>query len=391
MFANRSLDRWHKAGLLDDAARLRIQAWEADHARPVWLLGLAGIGVFTVALGVLALVAANWMAIPGAAKIAVHFALDGIVAASLFAAWREDWHKARELLALLLFGLVLSGIGLVGQVYQLGGTAWQAMLAWMVVCTPFMLLVTRSGLLAVAWQLGAVATYAVALSDLYASIAGNPIMALTWLPAITLLAFGLGRGLMPNGRVQGLWMEGAAILGLLGAASLPQVVLRLDDGTRGLMLWLDWGLAATVALVLMAALMRRRHPDRGMTSAFLATAGWISWAATIWAWDSLHAVARTARGTDDAAQLGVALVFIAFWGVVSWLALRSGRRSLFAGAVTIIALRIFLFYWEAFGSLLSTGLGLVMGGLVCIVLAALGWQIIRRMALLPVVRKATRQ
>jgi len=386
MLANRNLDRWHRAGLLDDDTRGRIHAWEAAHARPVWLWALAGMGVFTVALGIVALVAANWVAIPGRVKIAGHLALDIAVAAGLFASWRANWRRTRELLALLLFGLVLSGIGLVGQVYQLGGTAWQAMLAWMAVCTPFLLLVTRSGLVAVAWQLGAVAAYAIALPSIYDSVAGDPVMALTWLPAIALLALGLGRGLLPHGRTQGAWMEGLAIFGLLGAASLPQVVLRLDNGTRDLSPWLGWGLAATVALVFLATLIRWRRPGRGMASALLATAGWITWAATVWAWDSLHIAAGPASDGGDVAQLAVALIFIAFWGVVSWLALQSGRRSLFAGVLAIIALRILLFYWEAFGSLLSTGLGLVVGGIMCIALAAFGWQIVRRVAIPAVTR-----
>lgn len=178
MFVNRNLDRWHDAGLLDDAALDRIRAWEAAHARPVWLWALAGMGVFAVALGVVALVAANWDGIPGSVKISGHLTLDSIVAGALFAAWRADRYRTRELLALLLFGLILSGVGLIGQVYQLGGTAWRAMLVWMLFCTPFMLLVTRSGLAALGWQLGAVAAYAVALPSIDVATADDPVMAL---------------------------------------------------------------------------------------------------------------------------------------------------------------------------------------------------------------------
>ena len=381
MFVNRNLERWHGAGLLDDAARDRIRAWEAVHARPVWLWALAGMGVFAVALGVVALVAANWGGIPGSVKIGGHLTLDSLVAVALFAAWRADRPRTRELLALLLFGLVLSGVALIGQVYQLGGTAWQAMLLWMLVCTPFMLLVTRSGLAALGWQFGAIAAYAVALPSIDMATAHDPVMALAWLPAVALLAFGLGRGLLPGGRVQGRWMEGLAVFGILAAASVPQIVLRLDIGPAVLRPGLGWGLAATLACVPLAVLGRRLHRGHGTASVLLAVAGWATWAVTLGVWDGLHAAgdwAETSSGGTDGAQFAVALVFIAFWGFVSWLALRSGRRNLFAGALAIIMLRVLLFYWEAFGSLLSTGLGLLVGGLVCIGLAALGWQIVRK-------------
>ena len=170
---SRALRRWHDAGLLDAATRDRIQAWEASQARPVWLWAVAGVGGFAVALGVAAVVSANWDAIPRGLKVGVHLALDAAVAGALFLAWQSRWNRARELLALVLFGLVLSGIGLVGQVYQLGGTAWQGLLAWMLVCTPFLALLTRSSLLEVVWSLGALATYAASVPGLAAAL-GRP-------------------------------------------------------------------------------------------------------------------------------------------------------------------------------------------------------------------------
>ncbi len=377
MFENRNLDRWHDAGLLDDGTRERIRAWEAAHARPVWLWGLAAVGAFAVVLGIVALVAANWDAIPGTVKIGGHLALDAAVAVALFLAWSAGWPRTRELLALLLFGLVLSGIGLIGQVYQLGGTAWQALLTWMVVCTPFLALVTRSGPAAAAWVLGAAATYAFAVPRLDELLGGgDPGMAMAWVPVMALLALGSLRGLLPGGQVQGAWIEGAGCAALLAAASVPQVVLRLGGGSdlNALDDGLGLGLAATLALLPLLALDRRVRGRWNVTVAVIAVAGWATWWGTVRTWTALYASTSGSDG-GDGAQLAVALIFIAFWTLASWLALRSNRRSLFAVAFAVIALRVFLFFWEAFGSLLSTGVGLLVGGLACIALAALGWRI----------------
>lgn len=381
------MHRWREAGLLDDDTHARILAWEALQARPVWLWAFAGVGGFAVALGVAAVVAANWEAIPGGIKVAVHLALDAAVAGALFLAWRAERHRARELLALVLFGLVLSGIGLIGQVYQLGGTAWQALLTWMLVCTPFLALLTRSGLLALVWVLGAAASYIVAVPDLADALPrelgepGTPGLALAWVPAVALLALGVLRGLQPGRQAQGAWIEGLACLALLAVASSPPLLLRLASDASGLAWGRGWSLAATLAVLLLLAL-DRRHGHRRLVLVALPLAGWTTWWLTALAWAALAPGQRhgLVSGSDDAAQLAVALVFIAFWALVSWLALRSGHRGVFAAAFAVIALRVFLLYWEALGSLLSTGLGLILGGLLCLALAALGWRIVRHAA-----------
>ena len=370
---SRALQRWHDAGLLDAAARDRILTWELSQARPVWLWAVAGVGGFAVALGVAALVAANWDAIPAGLKVGVHLVLDAAVAGALFVAWRSGWNRARELLALVLFGLVLSGIGLVGQVYQLGGTAWQGLLAWMLVCTPFLALLTRSSLLAVAWSLGAATTYAAAVPGLAAAL-GRPArwdlpdMALLWVFPAALLAAGMLRGVQPGAQAQSGGIKGVACLLLLAAASWPSLLLSLNEG-RSSMTWGIYGSLALTILLLGPPLAFDRWRTGRWNQALVAlpAAGWLAWWLTV-------------PGRGDAAQLGRALVFIAFWAVVAWFVLRSGRRGAFTAAFAVIGLRVFVFYWEVFGSLLSTGLGLIGGGVLCLALAALGWTLVKRTA-----------
>ena len=379
VFENRTLERWHAAGLLDDGARDRIRAWEVAHARPVWLWALAAVGAFAMVLGVAALVAANWDMIPGGVKIGCHLALDVMLAFGVFLAWRSGWSRVRELLALVLFGLVLSGIGLVGQVYKLGGTTWQGLLTWMAVCTPFLVLVTRSGLPALAWTAGAVTTYAFSDPFLRALDHGyEEGMNLIWMPLIVLVGLGVLRGLTVGGKAQGDWIKAIARTILLLVVSLPQLTLRIDGSVswRENVMPMTWGLVATVALLLLLAVDRWRYGRWDVVTAALAVTGWATWWATASVWNRLYSSDSVATA-QDGAQLAVALIFVAFWGVVSWLALRSGRRTLFAVAFVVIAFRVFLSYWEEFGSILSTGIGLLLGGVVCIGLAALGWRIAR--------------
>lgn len=150
MFQNRYLARWQEANLLDVGQVQRIQAWEAANARPVGLWAISGLGVFSVVLGILAIIGANWEAIPPSFKLGFVLALTSLVAVALFIAALRGLAWPRELLALLLFGLVIGGIALISQIYQLGGQVWTALLVWVLVCTPFLVLATRSSMAALA-------------------------------------------------------------------------------------------------------------------------------------------------------------------------------------------------------------------------------------------------
>ena len=381
MFANRYLGRWRAAGLIDDAAAERIAAWEQAQARPIWLWALAGLGAFAVGMGVLAVVAANWERIPGWFKISVDLSLTAALATATFVAWQRGWDKTREILALLLFGLVLSGIALISQVYQLDGEAWQAMLVWLAVCTPFLALVTRSQVLGIAWAVAAAATYMMAIERLERVwsrlLSGEAIILLAWLPGLVLLAIGVARGWQESQRNQANAIIACGLLALLVAAGIPQLIVFQPRQTAGV------GVAIVVSLAVAALLWRERA--RGVAGAqvlmLIVLAGLGLWMATMAIWwlagtdDATFWRRRSANGLP---HIAAALVFITFWAVVSWLALRAGRRTLFVLAFAIIAIRVFIFYWEALGGLLNTGLGLIGGGVLCLVLAALGWRLAQR-------------
>ena len=381
MFANRYLGRWREAGLIDDEAARRIATWEAAQARPVWLWALAGLGAFALSMGVLAIVAANWERIPGWLKIATNLSLNAATALALLWAWMRQWQKTRELLALILAGLVLSGIALISQVYQLDGEVWQALLIWLASCTPFVVLATRSRLLGVAWALAAAATYIAAIEKLErflgSVLQGEPVILLVWVPALLLLLAGLARRRLPEGRAQGDAIIGCGVLALLFAASFPQLIVFRPAQEAGTAI-------AIVLSLLVAALLWReaQRGDGGAPALFVMVIGGLcTWLATIAIWrlfGSEGGAFWQRRHEDALPHLCAALVFIAFWATVSWLALRAGRRTLFAAAFAVIAVRIFILYWEAFGGLLNTGMGLIGGGLLCLGLAAAGWHIARR-------------
>lgn len=132
----RQVQRWQAAGIIDEVTASRILAHERRASRPVLLLALGGLGACTIGTGLLSVIAANWGDIPRLVKLGAMFGLLGLHAYGL---WRADGGPQRwltEVLALSYFVLTLVSIALVGQVYQLQGELYHALLLWLVAGAP---------------------------------------------------------------------------------------------------------------------------------------------------------------------------------------------------------------------------------------------------------------
>jgi uncharacterized membrane protein len=374
--------RWQKAGLIDDDLAHRIVDWEIANRRPVVLWAIAGMGALAMALGVMAIVGANWESIPAWLKLAVDLGLNGACAVAVFVFWRQQRLWLREIAALLLFGLVLSGIALIGQVYQLQSDPWRALVLWLALCTPFLALTAHTRLTGTIWAIAAVTTWVVAgdpIHDLLARIAVLPARRQYWesgllfflvmgyLAACAMIVLASLRWLWPETRSQADLLMRLAIAGLIATCSLAMTFAWREAGDGGP---LGPIVAAAIATLLAAAALWSTHAEAERRILLILLA--ISFA--VWT------VALLISGFDGKqADLTRAVLFIAYWGVVGTMAARAGARALFGLAFSMIGLRLLVLYFEAIGGLTATGLGLIGGGVLCLALAAIGWRLMRRM------------
>ncbi|MCL2673144.1 MAG: DUF2157 domain-containing protein [Alphaproteobacteria bacterium] len=100
------------------------------------------LGVFFVGIGAISIIASNWDAIHPAVKLATAAAM---LCAALYGAYhfyRRDNRWLQELCVFAAFMLIGANIGLIAQVFHLGGSPRNAFLAWSIVALP-LALVTR--------------------------------------------------------------------------------------------------------------------------------------------------------------------------------------------------------------------------------------------------------
>lgn len=379
--SERKLKAWQRAGLIEADTAERIRIWEAEHARPLGVWAIVGLGALTIGLGIVSVVAANWDAISGELRLAAHFTLMVGLAAwlwvSLPKAETNDYFSDGALFVAAVLGLTF--FAHVGQVYQTSSPLWQPLLAWLVVFSPLLLLFGRGWPIAALWMVGVLGT-AWANADEYGAIwlwgrhASQPShLALYWgliaCPPMAVAAF--SAAMRANSARPAFWrlLEQMAIATILAGFSILIIVRGWESRSP----YLVGGIAIqSLALIgAAAAIFVARQTRSGK-----ATAGILGVAAALHIGQALLLdLAGPARGPWMSS-----LLFLILWGVVAVGAYHAGWRRIFQIAIGLIAVRIIILSFELNDDLLGNGVGLILSGAFAMVVAWVTVQISKRYA-----------
>lgn len=369
----RKLKVWEAAGLVDAATAARIRDWESSHASPVAMRAVIGIAVLAIGLGLISVVAANWDAVAGVARLGIHFALMVGLAVWL---WRKSGVGGMAAEGgLFVFGMLgLTFFGHIGQVYQTDSPLWQPLALWLVLFAPAILLRGTGWLNALllmvvmvtaAWGFMA---WTVGLQPRLDRIDETVRIVLT-LASPVLLA-GLAAWAHTRSAREVFWrrLGELALVYAVGGASLFAIASadgpwRSDEESTRLL----WSVIVTASVTLVTAWLVRtfRRDAEGRIVAGL----WLGLAA-------MPLLAYALSGNKVVA----ALLFMALWAGIAFAALRAGWRGAFQAAVGIVALRLVLLSFELGGDLLTSGAGLIASGLLILGVAGLALKVSKRYA-----------
>lgn len=359
MDLERGLRDWRAAGLIDAATADAIRLHEVGARMPWGRWAVIALGLLAVALGVALLIAANWWDIADWLKIAVQMALCLAAAMTVWHADRRGWMWTREGALFLLGALILGGIALQTQVFQLTGESWQALWSWLALMTPAFLMLGQSRLNAYAFALMA-GWAALALGTGDTTAFGRGIALAVPVILIGLSAFSsdvFAKGLREAGLAQ-----------MLGGASLAHIAWSVSlDANEIAETRLPLVIAALLSAGMLLVVRFRRDPAAAVLLPTCAAAI----AAVVLALGFPH------QG-DWPSRLVGALIYAGMWGVAGWAAFRAGWTVLFGVAVAALAARLFIVYFEIFASLAMTGAGLIGAGILLIALVLLWHRLIVR-------------
>lgn len=368
MQIERKLAEWKDAGLLDEPTAARILAHEASREkRPYLLYAVGGLGAFAVAIGLLSIVAANWEDIPAGLKLAADFALLLGLAAGVWKTQRGSW--IQEVVLFVFYGAVLASVGLVAQVYHLGGRTEDALLFWSLITAPIVLLGSARFLAAVwfiALQTVALMQAARFFDHGWRRLEETVFLTVAYLLSLALVGLGGWERLR---RARPSFADVAAAMGPLQIFLLASFMpfywyerwASYDAGGLGFVCFAG-AVGGGLALAYRASAGPPVAPTRNALLAVAVLAAAACYAPLLLAHSPSYS-------SHSGAGIPAALSFMAFWAAVGVAAYRAGRIRLLNVATALIGLRLLIIYFEVFGSLLDTGIGLLTGGLLMILLA----------------------
>ena len=361
------LKAWQAAGLIDAPTADRIRAWEAENARPLAQWAMLGIGALAIGLGLISVVAANWDAIPGTLRLAVHFAAMAALAiwlalsAPKIASEHPGWLDA----ALFVLGMLgLTFFAHIGQVYQTSSPLWQALGLWLLLFAPLYLALGQGWPTAIGLMTALVFmcwSHAQVLTE--GTTTSTPLMvrAAAQVSAPALLA-ALAAWQSPTSPRVHFWrhLGHLATAYALGGASLLAIAASFDNWAKAAHILSALATICAIGLGTAALTYRARPGHTGPAiSSNKATAS------------ILAAAALTAPLADalSGSSTFAALLFMGLWVSIAGAALHTGWRGLFQQAVALIALRLIILSFELGGDLLTSGAGLIASGLLILAIS----------------------
>jgi len=352
-----SLDRWIKAGLIDEAAAQRIRDYEAAHERrsrlPV-VLAIA-FGVLLLGAGVLLFVAAHWDALSPAQRFALVLALVAVfhVAAGFFHTRNEHLGAALHSVGTVVLG---AGIFLTGQIFHLqehwpGGLmlwALGAAVAWLLLRQwPQIVLLA---ILAPAWLWGEwdVRIDSVYHRGEYVAAAGLLLLSLVYLAAVR------GPENTPLRRSL-MWLGGLSLLPLTIWTAFSSYYYSWRVAQKELpvaAIGMGWALASGLPLLLAWRLRARESAASVVAAVWVAGFVWIS---------------RLCRPEDNAgfyvwSALGA--IGLIYWGV------RDKRKERLNLGIAAFGLTVLGFYFSSFADKLGRSATMISLGILFL---AGGW------------------
>lgn len=357
------LASWVDQGFISPEQAETIRLHEARAPERPWVLyGIAGVGVTALVTGIISLIAANWQEISPAVKLGCYFS---VLLAVGFGFFRHADRPglARETLLTLFVPFVLAGIGLIAQIYNLHGDGWQALSLWLSITLPAVCLANNWAVVHL-W-LAALSLASVIWADSDRSLLPSDfarVCAVATLPPL-LVGFGhIGerkRWVNPRLRKAALvWGMGAI---LFVGTPLANVMWgnyqpTLEDDLRFIVLPWAFLLAACVAVWIGPETKREaRVTQLGL----LVSSG---------VFLTLPLFLAGYFGSLATSLLGAAGFFVT-WVLAVASAASSQRQRWFDFASLVIAVRVVIVYFEVFGSLAMTGVGLIVSGIVILGIA----------------------
>jgi len=357
------IQTWVSQGLISEQQADKILTHEKIKPRSSWfMVGLLSLGAFTIGLGVISLIAANWRAIPDVMKVGVDFLALSVIAYGVL--WAFDANKKAVFEGVLLLFIIgcMATIGLISQIFHSNGTLEQALLFWSLITLPAVL-AANAILVPLIWS----GCFAFAIFNLAQRspffekmFQGSSFSLLCSLVFVfSIMALNLRRFSPEAGSTRAFSLS-SVVCGVVFVAILDVGYVLSDHLKLPLEACLVPFVLAQVFLVQVysSAIYRRSQKFILTALTMVILLGMI-----------MPQLFNSAQGAaffkfySKVSGASLSIVSLALAGVFC---ASIGRRTMFQAIFFLVGLRFLVLYFQALGGLALTGVGLIVSGLVVV-------------------------
>lgn len=333
----------------------------------LWAAG--GLGTFAIITGIVSVVASNWLYTSDEIKLGLDLIL---CAAFAFAIYKvcvsvEATHERawlREVLVIIYYGFVLASMGLIGQTYQLDGSIAKLLLVWTIATLPLVLL-ARGRFIAILWTVGTGTTYFMNIVELHEFathvLRFNTDDTLTVTTSFFLLGpllfIYLSRipWLVQHRPMYAREISRYSWLTIVTVGFLTQYLWYVRTaGEIPMMVFPIIGAVTGLTAYLLPTLYKDSTRNTHLAMRVLLLTVFLLGFSASWHTSPMNVIG--------------ALTNLAYLCLLAWVALKIGSTLLFNFLTAFICIRILVIYFEVFGSMMQTGLGLIAAGTLTLLL-----------------------
>ncbi|MDX9689934.1 MAG: DUF2157 domain-containing protein [Proteobacteria bacterium] len=358
------LKHWSDQQLISAQQVEAILTYEKEKGRSRLFFGLGGLGVLSLVLGVISLIASNWDKITPDMRILGHTVLNLVVAGIILKFFNKpSWQ--REALISFLAGLLMTFIALIGQTLQTQAPLWQPVGFWLLLATPMLLTYARHAGLAFVWLFAiGFFVFGFSMEKLPREVAEVLLATMPFL-LFTFFSFKKVDAFLP------VWtnlMQGLFWVLIVISATTAQIYWRFDtpQQTHDFFAPVPLRSLITAGVGTLLVYLLNLSNRKGLIKPF--------WKHEAREWEIIllvsygFAAAPLLIPHSESVFLG-GLFFCLYWLFMGAMGLRLGIDKLWTLATILVGIRIFIAYIEIMGSLAVQGVGFLLTGSLFLLMA----------------------
>lgn len=360
MNINKKLSEWVSADLITTKQKEQLQAYERNRQKNAALKAMLFLASLCLGLGIVSIIAYNWQQISDAVKLTSYFVLLFIIVGV------NIWtlHKQKELLfntTLFINALwCLAGIGLIAQIYHLSSPNLEALLFWCLITLPLLPLASYKWLPFIWFPTFILSLFDVLMSkqsfaDFIDQITSSypGILETSGFLALAAILILTENRLKPiNAAIR--WWTYAFVALYVALTDIGDDYIYTSSAANNIYTFVFWIIIAFITFIVCFFNNQKGHKY---------------WSIILSLFTGFMFIGSILPENQTLCEIWSAAFSLSMLCVLANYALKNNQNRLYKFLIAVIALRFFMIYAQVFGSMLTTGTGLIITSILLFAIA----------------------